>query len=114
MSAQSDDRRLALAWILGKSLRHGLDGDIPPWPGDREVATVAGDKALGAGRMVPGLPKPNDGTVAVAETELGSDHAHVVLAVTHSSMLISRRVADYACVYLKTGRFPEPGSSTAL
>ena len=113
MSAQSDDRRLALAWILGKSLRHGLDGDIPPWPGDREVATVAGDKALGAGRMVPGLPKPNDGTVAVAETELGSDHAHVVLAVTHSSMLISRRVADYACVYLKTGHFPEADSSTA-
>ena len=104
----------ALAWILGKSLRQGLDGDIPPWPGDREVATIAGDKALGAGRIVPGLPKPNDGTVAVAETELGPDHAHVVLAVTHSSMLISRRVADYACVYLKTGRFPEPGSSTAL
>ncbi len=104
----------ALAWILGKSLRQGLDGDIPPWPGDREVATIAGDKALGAGRMVPGLPKPNDGTVAVAETELGPDHAHVVLAVTHSSMLISRRVADYACVYLKTGRFPEPESSEAF
>ncbi len=106
--------RPALAWIMGNSVRHGLDGDIPPWPGDREVATVAGNQAIGAGRLVPGLPKPNDGTVAVAETELGPGHAHVVLAVTHSSMLISRRVADYACVYLKTGRFPEPESSEAF
>ncbi len=98
----------ALAWVLGNSLRHGLDGDIPPWPGGREVATIAGNIALGAGRMVPGLPKPNDGTVAVAETVLGPDYPHAVLAVTHSSMLVSRRVADYACAYLKTGHFPGP------
>ena len=98
----------ALAWMLGNSLRHGLDGDIPPWPDGREVATIAGNKALGAGRLVPGLPKPNDGTVAVAETVLGPDYPHAVLAVTHSSMLISRRVADYACAYLKTGHFPGP------
>ncbi len=104
----------ALGWILGNSLHHGLDGSIPPWPGDREVATIAGDKALGAGRMVPGLAKPNDGTVAVAETELGPEHAHVVLAVTHSSMLISRRVADYACTYLRTGRFPKSASHPAM
>ncbi len=99
--------RPALAWIVGNSVRHGLDGDIPPWPGDREVATVAGNQPIGAGRVVPGLPKPNDGTVAVAETELGPEHAHAVLAVTHSSMLISRRVADYACTYFKTGHFPD-------
>jgi len=104
----------ALAWILGNSLRHGLDGDIPPWPDGRELATIAGDKALGAGRLVPGLPKPNDGTVAVAETVLGPNYPHVVLAVSHSSMLMSRRVADYACAYLKTGHFPGPDSSTSL
>ena len=99
----------ALAWTVGKSIRHGLDGDIPPWSGDREIATIAGDVALGAGRLVPGLPKPNDGAVAVAETELGPGYPHAVLSVTHSSMLISRRVATYACAYFKTGRFPTPG-----
>ena len=103
----------ALAWILGNSLRHGLDGDIPPWPDGREVATIAGDKALGAGRLVPGLPKPNDGTVAVTETVLGPDYPHAVLAVTHSSMLMSRRVADYVCAYFKTGHFPGTDSSAA-
>lgn len=99
----------ALAWSLGKSFRHGLDGDVPPWPKDREVGTIAGDKPVGAGRAVPGLPKPNDGTIAVAETRLGRGYPHVVLAETHSSMLLSSRVASYACAYLETGRFPEVG-----
>lgn len=104
----------ALAWLLGNSLVHGLDGDLPPWPAGHEVATIAGDKSVGAGRLVPGLPKPNDGTVALAETELGAGYPHAVLGVTHTSMLFSRRVADYACAYLKTGRFPEPSTHTAL
>jgi hypothetical protein len=97
----------ALAWTVGKSLRHGLDGDVPPWPKDREVATIAGDKSIGAGRMVPGLPKPNDGVVAVAETDLGPSCPRVILPEAHSGMLISRRVARFSCTYLKTGTFPE-------
>jgi pimeloyl-ACP methyl ester carboxylesterase len=100
--------RSTFAWMLGNSLVNGLDGDLPPWPAGRQVGTIAGDKAVGAGRMVPGLPRPNDGTVALAETRLGPDYPHVVLNVTHTSMLFSRTVADYACTYLKTGRFPGP------
>jgi len=100
-----------LAPLLGASLAHGLDGDLPPWPTGREVGTIAGNKSVGAGRMVPGLPKPNDGTVALAETRLGADFPHTVLPVTHTSMLFSRRVADEACVYLKTGRFAQPDAA---
>jgi hypothetical protein len=103
----------ALAWLLGNSLVHGLDGDLPPWPAGRQVATIAGDRSVGVGRLVPGLPKPNDGTVVLAETELGPDYPHVVLGVTHTSMLFSRRVADYACTYLQTGEFPDPDKSTS-
>lgn len=101
------------AWMLGNSVVHGLDGDLPPWPAGRQVATIAGDKPVGAGRMVPGLPKPNDGTVVLAETKLGPDYPHVVLNVTHTSMLFSRTVAEYACTYLKTGEFPNLDSRTA-
>lgn len=97
----------ASAWMVGKSLVHGLDGDVPAWPKGRKVATIAGDKPIGLGRLVPGLPKPNDGTVALAETDLGPDYPRAVLPVSHSSMLMSRTVGDYACVYLKTGRFPD-------
>ena len=96
----------ASAWMVGNSLVHGLDGDVAPWPKAREVATIAGDKPVGLGRLVPGLAKPNDGTVALAETDLGPDYPRAVLPVSHSSMLLSRRVGEYACAYLKTGHFP--------
>ena len=55
---------------------------------------------------MPGLPKPNDGVIALPETDLGDGYPRAVLPVNHSAMLISRTVADYACRYLKTGRFP--------
>jgi pimeloyl-ACP methyl ester carboxylesterase len=97
----------ALAWAVGKSLQHGLDGDLAPWPRDREVATIAGNRSIGAGRVVPGLPKPNDGVVALAETDLGPHYRRVVLPEAHSSMLISPRVARYACAYLRSGEFPD-------
>ena len=96
----------AFAPIVGHSLTHGLDGDLPPWPKARQVATIAGTLDVGAGRLVPGLPKPNDGTVALAETDLGSGYPRAILPVTHTSMLFSRTVADYACSYLQSGRFP--------
>jgi len=98
----------AFAPIVGNSLVHGLDGDLPPWPRAREVATIAGNMPFGAGRLVPGLPKPNDGTVAVAETELGPGYPRVILPVSHTSMLFSRAVAGYACSYFKSGSFPSP------
>jgi hypothetical protein len=99
--------------IVGNSLVHGLDGDLPPWPDEREVATIAGDKAVGMGRLVPGLPKPNDGTVALAETDLGPGFPRVVLPVSHTSMLFSRSVASYACCYLESGRFPSANRPAA-
>lgn len=93
----------ATAWLIGRSLAHGLDGDLAPWPPAREVATIAGDRPYGLGRLVGDLPRPNDGVVAVAETRLGPEYPHVVLPVNHSGMLVSRRVAEIACEYLATG-----------
>lgn len=98
----------ALAWTVGASLEHGLDGDVAPWPPGQQVATIAGARSIGLGRLVmPELPKPNDGVVAVAETDLGDEHIRAVLPVSHSGMLLSRTVAEYACEYLKFGRFPD-------
>lgn len=93
----------AFAWSIGASLANGLDGDLPAWPEGREVATIAGNRPFGAGRIVPGLPKPNDGAVALEETDLGPGYQRLILPVTHSSMLVSRRVAACACGYFKTG-----------
>lgn len=110
-------RRLArsrvLAVLLGASYEHGLDGDLPPWPADRQVGSIAGDRPIGAGRVVPGLPSPNDGTVAVEETVISTDRPHVVLPVTHTSMLLSPRVAEHVCAFLKTGGFSASSTSEA-
>lgn len=101
----------ATAWMVGHSLLHGLDGDVPTWPKGRDVATIAGYKPIGLGRLVRGLPKPNDGVVVLTETDLGPNYPRAVLPVSHSGMLLSRKVADYACAYLKTGRFPDSGAA---
>lgn len=100
-------RILPFRLLLGASLREGLLGEVPPWQDDRPLAVIAGTRSLGAGELVSGLPKPNDGTVAVIETELPGMHAHVQLPVTHSGLLVSPIVGRYVCEYLKTGRFPE-------
>ena len=96
----------SIAWLLGKSFVHGLDGDLPPWPGDRQVATIVGDVPVGAGRVVRDLAKPNDGTVAVKETVLGPGYPHVVIGETHTSLLFSRRAARFACTYFANGHLP--------
>lgn len=103
----------AFAWMVGASVAQGLDGKLPAWPEGREVATIAGNTPVGVGRLVPGLPKPNDGTVALAETDLGPEYPRAVLPVSHSAMLVSRTVGAYACAYLKSGRFPQQNADTA-
>ncbi len=92
-------------WLVGRVTRPGLLGDMPEWHGVREVGSLAGSVPMGVGQAVPGLERPNDGTVSVDETRLAQMTAHVVLPVTHSSMLLSKEVTTQAAMFLKTGRF---------
>lgn len=100
-------RILPFRLLLGASLKEGLLGEVPPWQDNRALAVIAGTRSLGAGELISDLPKPNDGTVAVIETELPGMHAHVQLPVTHTGLLVSPIVARYVCEYLKTGAFPD-------
>ena len=79
--------------LLAPALAHGLDGSAPPWPRNRPLAMVVGTLPAGAGRLVPGLAKPNDGTVAVAETACDGAGEIVRLPVSHTGMLFSVAVA---------------------
>jgi pimeloyl-ACP methyl ester carboxylesterase len=76
-----------------------------PWDGRRELGIIAGSVGLGLGRLLGGLATPSDGTVAVAETQLAGANDHIVLPVTHFSMLWSRRVARQVIAFLRDGRF---------
>lgn len=102
-----------LRWALGRSLEGGLLGDHPGWAGPTELAMIAGSRGIGLGLFFPGtLARPNDGTVAVAETRDAAVQDHLVLPQTHTSLLFSRSVMAAVVRYLDTGRLtPDQAAS---
>ena len=91
--------------IFGQSLVQGLLGNVPPWCNSHPLGVIAGKLRLGAGMLIPGIPKPNDGTVAVAETQLQGMTDHIILPVSHSGTLISSKVAMQTAYFLRHGEF---------
>jgi pimeloyl-ACP methyl ester carboxylesterase len=102
-------RILAARWpmrpLLGRSVEEGLLGGAPTWPRGRDLGLVAGTKAIGAGRLVTRLKRPNDGTVAVVETRVRGATDRLALPVSHTGLLGSRAVADAVASFLREGRF---------
>lgn len=91
--------------LLGRSLGQFLQ-EYESWgPLPRELGVIAGDVGLGVGRLLAPLPGPSDGTVTVAETRAPEAADHVVLPVSHTSMLLSRAVAQQVDAFLRTGHF---------
>lgn len=93
-------------YLLGRAMAQANDEAAQrTWDGVRDLGVIAGDCARGMGRVVGPLPKPNDGTVTVAETRLPGATDHIVLPVTHLSMLWSAEAADQVIEFLHSGRF---------
>jgi pimeloyl-ACP methyl ester carboxylesterase len=76
-----------------------------PWRGRAQVGAVAGRMPLGLGQLFGGFDGESDGTVAVAETRLEGLADHVVVAASHSTMLVSPQVARQVVAFLREGRF---------
>lgn len=92
--------------ILGSGIQEeGLAVRDRCWSRRRELGVIAGDLALGVGRLFGKLGAPSDGTVTVEETRIEGAADSVVLHVSHTGMLLSSRVARQAGVFLRTGRF---------
>ena len=92
-------------WLCGLSLDGALLGDGPRWTGGRELGIIAGNLPIGAGWIISGLAKPNDGTVAVAETMVAERSDAITLPVTHSGLVFSTAVARQVVGFLNTGSF---------
>lgn len=92
-------------WLFGRSLEQGLLSDAHCWDGNRDLGVIAGNLSFGGGRIVRGLPRPNDGTVAVQETYMSGMTEHITLPVSHTGLLFSKKVTQQTCAFLKTGRF---------
>ena len=92
-------------YLFGKSLPAFSSGAVQPWSARSELGLIGGRVRVGAGQFLGRLPSPHDGTIAVEETRLEGATGHIVLPVSHISMLLSRRVADEVLRFLESGRF---------
>jgi pimeloyl-ACP methyl ester carboxylesterase len=105
---------LAAEQLVGSRAGRMLAGSaLPQWRAERglevarrvETGAIAGTARFGVASLVVTLPRPNDGAVTVAETQLPGLRDHLVLHVTHSGLLVSARVARQVCAFLTHGRF---------
>ena len=105
----------AFAALPGASIFFGslaggelLRETVPRWTGPAAVGVIAGSHSLGFGRFIGHLPEPNDGTVAVEETQLDGASDHLVLPVSHTGLLVSEAVVAATVRFLSSGRFAAP------
>ena len=104
--ARSLSRLPVLKAVLGRSIVGEAHASVPRrWKGSRDLGVIAGNVSLGFGRLVAPLAVPNDGTVAVEETQLPGAADHIVLPVSHTSMVFSPEVMRQTARFLQTGRF---------
>jgi hypothetical protein len=102
---------------LGRALL-GLSGsDLlltpgePRWQGGRDLGVIAGDLALGLGRLLGRMAAPNDGTVWLDETDLPGAADQLRVRVSHSGMVFSAEVAGQVAAFLKNGHFSRNSAS---
>jgi len=89
--------------VLGYSPEYGLLGDLPGWPVQQPMTMIAGNRGFGLGQcLLGGLPDPNDGTVAVRETQGQEVTRHIVLPVSHTGLLFNQRVSNSIVQELQT------------
>ncbi len=92
--------------LLGRSIAEWLASPRPGIRGADEVGIIAGTRGFGLGSLIaPDLPRPHDGVVTLAETEVPGVTQRVALNVNHSEMLISGAVAHQCRAFLRNGRF---------
>jgi pimeloyl-ACP methyl ester carboxylesterase len=75
------------------------------WQRTAPLGVIAGTLSLGLGRALGRLPGPNDGVVRVAETTVEGMAAQMNVRHGHSSLIVSRHVAELVARFIASGRF---------
>ena len=92
--------------IMGRGVREELLTDHQRrWTGQRELGVIAGNVAIGLGRLVGVHGAPSDGTIFVEETRLPGISEHLVLRISHTALPFSSVVARQTAAFLNDGSF---------
>ena len=99
-------------WALGRVVvgedarKELLPGQTRKWDGRRDIGIIAGSSTMGLGRLFSGdLSTDSDGTVSIEETRLEGAADHLIMPVSHTSMVLSADVAQQVAYFLRNGRF---------
>jgi len=91
-------------WAVGRGATSALPLLPLPIPAGWEIGAIAGNRAGGLGALFA-IPQPNDMMVSVHEAHHPAIRRHIVLPISHVSMLFSRPVADETDAFLQSGQF---------
>ena len=106
--------------MVGKSYLDALDGTVAPLPEHITLGVIAGNRPYGLGqvflqyhnRKLRKADSPlldeylmHDGTVYLKETKLDAATDHLILPVSHTGMLVDKKVARQTIYFLQHGQF---------
>lgn len=94
-----------LKLLLGNSDNNILLQGIKKWPSALKLGIIAGNRAFGVGRIIPGMKQPSDGTISLDETTVPDPHERVILKTSHMGLVFSKTVVQYINTFLETGKF---------
>lgn len=99
-------------WTLGRAAvgdevrKEVLECEPRRWDGRRDIGIIAGSANMGFGRFFSNEMSGNsDGTVSIEETKLNGAADHIILPVTHTSMVFSPLATRQVAKFLKEGKF---------
>ena len=76
------------------------------WDGRRDIGIIAGSANMGFGRLFTSeMAGSGDGTVLIEETQLDGAADHIVLPVSHTSMVFSPLATRQLVKFLQAGKF---------
>ncbi|MBV7299406.1 lipase/acyltransferase domain-containing protein [Enterovibrio paralichthyis] len=88
-------RKIGLGELMFQdSCKFLLPENEPSWPDNVTLYSLAGDMAIGPARVLVNNGEPSDGTVLIVETKITGMASHEVFPLTHTGMILSRRIAD--------------------
>jgi pimeloyl-ACP methyl ester carboxylesterase len=100
--------------LLGAALvEECIDCSPREWSGRRDIGVIAGSLGFGLGRVLGKLGNEHDGTVTIEETRLPGAKDHIVLAASHTGLLLSADVAAQTKCFLEHGEFSRQDAKLA-